>query len=167
MTTRSTCERRRRDVELTEQIKAIHTGSGGVYGSPRVHAMLKREGVHVGRKRVERLMREAGLAGLSPRRSGFTRRDPKTALAPDLVNRDFTAQGPNRLWVTDLTMIPTVEGPLWLSAKTVGNLGRAIPLYEQTLTDTVRVLGENHPLTAAVRGNLASARIKRAVDVPK
>ncbi|WP_326589255.1 IS3 family transposase [Streptomyces brevispora] len=110
------CERRRRDVELTEQIKAIHTGSGGVYGSPRVHAMLKREGVHVGRKRVERLMREADLAGLSPRRSGFTRRDPKAALAPDLVNRDFTAQGPNRLWVTDLTMIPTVEGPLWLSA---------------------------------------------------
>ncbi|MGC5365805.1 IS3 family transposase, partial [Streptomyces sp. DT24] len=87
-----------------------------MYGSPRVHAMLKRDGVHVGRKRVERLMREADLAGLSPRRSGFTRRDPKATLAPDLVNRDFTAQGPNRLWVTDLTMIPTAEGPLWLSA---------------------------------------------------
>ncbi|MEV3930354.1 IS3 family transposase [Streptomyces sp. NPDC049944] len=87
-----------------------------MYGSPRVHAMLKREGVHVGRKRVERLMREADLAGLSPRRKGFTRRDPKAALAPDLVNRDLTAQGPNRLWVTDLTMIPTAEGPLWLSA---------------------------------------------------
>ncbi|MFG2922059.1 IS3 family transposase [Streptomyces sp. NPDC048305] len=54
------CERRRRDVGLTEQIKAIHTRSGGVCGSPRVHAMLKREDVHVGRKRVERLMREAG-----------------------------------------------------------------------------------------------------------
>ncbi|MFE7752288.1 IS3 family transposase [Streptomyces sp. NPDC057428] len=54
--------------------------------------------------------------GLSPRRGGFTRRDPKATLAPDLVNRDFTAQGPNRLWVTDLTIIPTVEGPLWLSA---------------------------------------------------
>ncbi|MGC5342084.1 IS3 family transposase [Streptomyces sp. DT171] len=91
------CERRRRDVELTGQIKEIHAGSGGIYGSPRVYAMLKRDGVHVGRKRVERLMREAGLAGLSPRRSGFTRRDPKATLAPDLVNRDFTAQGPNRL----------------------------------------------------------------------
>jgi transposase InsO family protein len=78
--------------------------------------MLKRDGVHVGRKRVERLMREADLTGLSPRRGGFTRRDPKATLAPDLVNRDFTAQGPNRLWVTDLTIIPTVEGPLWLSA---------------------------------------------------
>lgn len=95
---------------------ALLTGSGGVYGSPRVHAMLKREGVHVGRKRVERLMREADLAGLSPRRGGFTRRDPEATLAPDLVNRDFTAQGPNRLWVTDLTMIATGEGPLRLSA---------------------------------------------------
>ncbi|MFE2719553.1 IS3 family transposase [Streptomyces mirabilis] len=110
------CERRRRDVELTERIKEIHADSGGNYGSPRVHAVLKREGVHVGRKRVERLMREADIAGISPRRKGFTRRDPKAAPAPDLVNRDFTAPAPNRLWVTDLTMVSTGEGPLWLSA---------------------------------------------------
>ncbi|MER5384437.1 IS3 family transposase [Streptomyces sp. NPDC002688] len=87
------------------------------HGSPRVHALLKREGVHVGRKRVERLMRQAGLAGISPRKTkSFTRRDPDADLAPDLVQRDFTASGPNRLWVTDLTMITTEEGPLWLSA---------------------------------------------------
>jgi putative transposase len=112
------CERRRRDTELTGQIQQIHTDSGGIYGSPRVHAVLKREGVHVGRKRVERLMREAGLAGISPRRTGkgFTRRDPDAELAPDLVQRNFTANRPNRLWVTDLTMIPTLEGPLWMSA---------------------------------------------------
>ncbi|MFJ5036047.1 IS3 family transposase [Streptomyces sp. NPDC088560] len=113
---REPCERRRRDAELTERIKEIHTESGGIYGSPRVHAVLKREGVHVGRKRVERLMREADIAGISPRRNGFTRRDPRATLAPDLVERDFTANAPNRLWVTDLTMIPTGEGPLWLSA---------------------------------------------------
>ncbi|MFE2719375.1 IS3 family transposase [Streptomyces mirabilis] len=71
---REPCERRRRDVELTEQIKEIHADSGGIYGSPRVHAVLKREGVHVGRKRVERLMREAEIAGISPRRGGFTPR---------------------------------------------------------------------------------------------
>ncbi|WP_181647095.1 IS3 family transposase [Streptomyces sp. WAC00263] len=69
---REPCERRRQDVELTEQIKEIHADSGGIYGSPRVHAVLKREGVHVGRKRVERLMREAEIAGISPRRSAFT-----------------------------------------------------------------------------------------------
>ncbi|MET8421050.1 IS3 family transposase [Streptomyces sp. NPDC005134] len=110
------CEHHRRDAELTEQITKIHTDSGGIYGSPRVHAVLKREGTRVGRKRVERLMREADLAGVSPRRKGFTHRDPKATLAPDLVNRDFTASAPNRLWVTDLTMIATGEGPLWLSA---------------------------------------------------
>ena len=111
------CERRRRDAELTLRIKEIHADSGGIYGSPRVHAMLKREGVTVGRKRVERLMRQADLAGISPRRTkGFTRRDLMATLAPDLVQRDFTVQAPNRLWVTDLTMIPTGEGPLWLSA---------------------------------------------------
>ncbi|MGW0792881.1 IS3 family transposase [Streptomyces sp. NPDC002911] len=110
------CERHRKDAELTGRIKEIHTDSGGIYGSPRVHAVLKREDVHVGRKRVERLMREAGLAGVSPRRSGFTRRDPKATPAPDLVMRNFTAPAPNRLWVTDLTMIATSEGPLWLSA---------------------------------------------------
>lgn len=82
-----------------------------------MHAVLKREGVHVGRKRVERLMRQAGLTGISPRRNkGFTRRAPDAHLAPDLVRRDFTANGPNRLWVTDLTMVTTLEGPLWLSA---------------------------------------------------
>jgi putative transposase len=111
------CERIRQDTELTGQIRQIHQDSGGIYGSPRIHAVLKREGVRVGRKRVERLMRQAGLAGISPRRSkSFTRRDPDADLAPDLVQRDFTAHAPNRLWVTDLTMIPTLEGPLWLSA---------------------------------------------------
>ncbi|MFD7409890.1 IS3 family transposase [Streptomyces sp. NPDC059866] len=71
------CERRRRDAELTEQIRQIHHESGGIYGSPRVHAVLKREGVAVGRKRVERLMREAELAGVSPRRKGFTEVPPR------------------------------------------------------------------------------------------
>ncbi len=60
------CERIRQDTELTGQIRQIHQDSGGIYGSPRIHAVLKREGVHVGRKRVERLMRQAGLAGISP-----------------------------------------------------------------------------------------------------
>ncbi|MEV6537225.1 IS3 family transposase [Streptomyces sp. NPDC051639] len=113
---REPCERVRRDAELTEQIKEIHADSGGTYGSPRVHAVLKREGIHVGRKRVERLMRKADIAGISTRRKGFTRRDPKATVAPDLVQRDFTASAPNRLWVTDLTMIAAGEGPLWLSA---------------------------------------------------
>lgn len=114
---REPCARKRRDAELTGHIRKIHADSGGVYGSPRVHAQLQREGVRVGRKRVERLMRAADLQGISPRRTrGFTRRAPDATPAADLVQRDFTAPAPNRLWVTDLTMIPTDEGPLWLSA---------------------------------------------------
>ncbi|MFD4256152.1 IS3 family transposase [Streptomyces sp. NPDC058534] len=100
----------RRDAELTDQIKEIHADSVGVCGSPRVQAVLKREGARVGRKRVERLMREADITGVSPRRRGFTRRDSKATLASDLVERDFTAKSPNRLLVTDLTMTSTSEG---------------------------------------------------------
>ena len=74
------CERRCRNVELTERIKETHAESGGNYGSPRVHAALRREGTRVGRKQVERLMREADIAGVSPRRKGFTRRDPKDTI---------------------------------------------------------------------------------------
>ncbi|MFD3699644.1 IS3 family transposase [Streptomyces sp. NPDC058646] len=62
------CHHKLRDAELTEQIRRVHAESDGSYGSPRVHAVLKREGVSTGRKRVERLMRQAGLQGVSPRR---------------------------------------------------------------------------------------------------
>lgn len=110
------CERKRHDAELTEHIRRIHADSDETYGSPRVHAVLRREGTRVGRKRVERLMRQAGIQGVSPRRPrSFTRRDPAADLAPDLVQRDFTAVAPNRLWVADISLIPTGEGPWWLA----------------------------------------------------
>jgi transposase InsO family protein len=110
-------ERRVRDGELAARIREIHAASGGVYGSPRIHAMLAREGERVSRKRVERLMREAALAGVSPaRKVRTTVRNPADALSDDLVKRDFTACAPNRLWVTDLTLIDTGEGPLWLAS---------------------------------------------------
>ncbi|MFE4869209.1 IS3 family transposase [Streptomyces sp. NPDC056682] len=98
-------EHQRRDAELTGQIRAIHAESGGIYGSPRVHAVLKREGAQVGRKRVERLMREADLAGISPRRGGFTRRDPKAPPSPRTWST-VTSPRPRRTGCgfTDLTM---------------------------------------------------------------
>ncbi|MFJ7909867.1 IS3 family transposase [Kitasatospora sp. NPDC096204] len=101
---------------MTEQIRRVHADSDATYGSPHVHAVLRREGMHVGRKRVERLMREAGLQGVSPRRPrSFTRRDPAADLAADLVRRDFTAAAPNRLWVADISLVPTGEGLWWLA----------------------------------------------------
>jgi transposase InsO family protein len=106
-----------RDEQLAARIREIHKESNGVYGSPRVHAMLRREGERVSRKRVERLMRQEGIAGVCPaRKVRTTVRNPADALSHDLVKRDFTASAPNRLWVTDLTLIDTGEGALWLSS---------------------------------------------------
>ncbi|MFI5490400.1 IS3 family transposase [Micromonospora echinaurantiaca] len=84
-----------------------------------MHAMLRRQGRRVGRKRVERLMRDAGLQGAFLRkkwRIPSTRSNPKATPAPDLVNRQFTAAAPNRLWVADATRIPCGEGVFWLAA---------------------------------------------------
>jgi putative transposase len=105
------------DEVLAEQIAAIHGGSRGTYGAPRVHAELADRGVRVGRKRVARLMRRAGLVGVSRRRwrVGCTRRDSAAAPAPDLVDRQFVADRPNELWVADVTYVPTLTGWLYLA----------------------------------------------------
>jgi putative transposase len=105
------------DQALTEQIRQIHARSRGTYGAPRVHAELRLGlEVHVGRKRVARLMRAAGLQGCHRRRlRGLTRRDPQAAPAPDLVERNFTPPGPDRLWVADITQQRTDQGWLYLA----------------------------------------------------
>jgi putative transposase len=105
------------DQALTHQIRQIHARSRGTYGAPRVHAELRLGlDVHVGRKRVARLMRAAGLQGCHRRRlRGLTRRDPQAAPAPDLVERNFTPPGPDRLWVADITQQRTDQGWLYLA----------------------------------------------------
>ena len=108
--------RQRRDGELLEAIAAIHGESKATYGWPRVHAELRHRGVRVSRKRVARLMRQAGLSGVVRRRTGKTTiRVPGIATAPDLVRRDFAPEAPNRLWVADLTEVATWEGKLYLA----------------------------------------------------
>ena len=97
-------------------IQRIHEYSRGTYGAPRIHAELAFEGTHVGRKRVARLMREKGLRGVSRRKwTTTTVRDRAAVLAPDLVKRNFRAQGPNRLWVADITYVPTWAGFLYVA----------------------------------------------------
>lgn len=113
------CEREQVDRALLSEIVDVHEHSSATYGSPRVHATLRRRGIRVGRKRVERLMRRHGLQGAFLRRGwrgGSTRQNPKATPAPDLVNRDFTAAGPNRLWVADPTRIVCGDGVLWMAA---------------------------------------------------
>ncbi len=104
------------DDGLLRQVRAIHQRSRGTYDAPRIHAELMESGLCVGRNRIARLMREAGLAGLSRRRGlGTTRRDPQARPAPDLVNRRFTADAPDRLWLADITYVPTARGFLYLA----------------------------------------------------
>jgi putative transposase len=104
---------------LLRQIEKIHADPKmASYGSPRVHAELTLGlGLTVNEKRVARLMRVAGIQGLFHRRRTWTTvRDPDATPAADLVNRQFTATGPNQLWITDITEHPTEEGKLYCAA---------------------------------------------------
>ena len=105
------------DLSLAARIKAIHAGSRGRYGSPRVHAQLHKEGVRVGKKRVERLMREQGLEARRKRKfRRTTDSNHSLPVAPNVLERDFETDGPNQVWVTDITYVGTREGWLYLAA---------------------------------------------------
>jgi len=106
------------DAWLTERIRAIHEASSGRYGSPRVHAVLRREGIRVGEKRVARLMALAGLQGAHQRRrrKGCTVRVEGVEPFGDLVGRDFRPDAPDRVWAADIKQIKTGEGWLYLAA---------------------------------------------------
>jgi putative transposase len=107
------------DAALGERIATIHTGTSGIYGAPRIHLELREDhDTHVGKKRVARLMRMAGLRGAGGRRGGprTTIRDAKRPSAPDLVDRQFARSEPNQLWVCDIKYVQTGQGFLFLSA---------------------------------------------------
>jgi putative transposase len=109
--------RARSDAVLAEQIRHAHVRSRATYGSPRIHADLREAGVRVGRKRVARLMRAEGLVGVHRRRFVHTTvRDRDARPAPDLVERDFSVAAPDRLWVADITYLPTRAGTCYLAA---------------------------------------------------
>jgi putative transposase len=110
--------RRRADVALAHKITVIHIASRRNYGVPRVTAELRRQGQVVNRKRVERVMREHGIAGNSRRtgRRSLTKADTAAAPSPDLIGRDFTAGRPGTKVVGDITYIPTAEGWLYLAS---------------------------------------------------
>ncbi|WP_138908792.1 IS3 family transposase [Streptomyces chryseus] len=108
----------RRDLELTEKITEAHEHSRGTYGAPRVHAVPQRGGEGCGRRRVARLMRDAGLQGRHRRRRHVTTLpDPRAAARPDLVGRDFApdAAALDIRWCGDITCIPTDQGWLYLA----------------------------------------------------
>ncbi|MCC3768831.1 IS3 family transposase [Streptomyces sp. UNOC14_S4] len=104
------------DDALAHEITVLHAASRHTYGSPRIHAELRRLGRTVNRKRVERIMRERGINGVTRRkRRGLTRQEKKAVPAPDLIGRDFTAHTPGTKLVGDITYIATAEGWLYLA----------------------------------------------------
>ena len=108
--------RAQRDEEVLAAIREEHLGSLGIYGAPRIQEMLRRRDIKVGRKQVARLMRDAGLVGVTRRpKHRTTVRDERARPAADLVDRDFTADGPNQVWVADITHIPTRAGTFYLA----------------------------------------------------
>jgi len=109
--------RRSRDRALTVQIEVIHRESRQTYGSPRVFQELKAKGIALGRKRVERLMKTAGIAVRPLRRFvTTTQSDHDQPIAPNILQQEFSATAANQRWVTDITYIPTDEGWLFLAA---------------------------------------------------
>jgi putative transposase len=146
-------ERQRAEDELSVRIREIHVGSRGAYGAPRVHAALRRGGHTINRKKVERIMRERDIRGVTRRRRRYlTKQDTEAAPAPDLVRRDFTATGPGTKLVGDITYLPTVEG-WWYLATVIDLATREVIGYAmaghhraELVTDALRM--------AAGRGDL-------------
>jgi putative transposase len=104
------------DQELTHHIRAVHEQSRGTYGAPRIWAELREHGVVCSRKRIARLLRLAGLQGCHRRKGPPSPcRTPGATPAPDLVRRDFAVPAPDRLWVADITSVPTWAGFLYLA----------------------------------------------------
>jgi len=145
--------RYRADASLGERIRLIHERSWGTYGTPRIHAELQEGGERVSRKRVARLLKEVGLQGVSRRKAiRTTVRSENARPAPDLVERDFAAPGPDRLWVADITYIATWEGFLYLavvldawSRKVVG-WAMAAHLRTELVLDALNMtLGQRQP----------------------
>ena len=114
---RAPSQRASADAVLVERIRAIHADSDATYGMPRVRAELCDQGMTISKKRVARLMRVHRLRGVSRRRAFVvtTQRDAKHRPAPDLVKRQFSAEGPNQLWVADMTYVPTWAGCIYLA----------------------------------------------------
>src|SRR5437764_6898975 len=109
-------QHQREDTQLAEHIHAVYHACRQVYGSPRIHAELRDQGITVSRKRVARLMREQGLSACRRRhRTITTRSEPGARVGPNLLNQEFTASGPNEKWTGDITAIWTYEGWLYLA----------------------------------------------------
>ncbi len=104
--------------DLLDHITQVHRDTGGRYGSPRIHIELQAQGRGASRGRIERLMRRHGIRAIMarPRRARTTDSRHDNPIAPNLLNRNFSAAAPNRIWLTDITYVETDQGWLYLAA---------------------------------------------------
>lgn len=113
---RPVSQRCREDAKLSAEIQQVFLDHHQVYGSPRIHAVLEGRGIHCSRKRVVRLMQQLGLSAQTKRsRKPTTKSDPRARFAPNLLNRELSAEEPNTTWVTDTKAVETSEGWLYLA----------------------------------------------------
>jgi len=166
LSTPPACERDEMDKALLSEIADIRAsgdGRGADYGSPRVHETLRRNGIRVGKKRVERLMRSQGWQGKFRRRSfkhATTVQDPTHQPAPDLVNRRFRTARPNALWVADVSEIVYLHGKFYLAAVRDAFSNKIVGWATSTSNDTDLVLAA---LTYAAWHRASRARIPQPV----
>lgn len=174
---RGLSQRAQDDTKLAAELARLYQHSRNTYGAPRLHADLKAAGWRVGKKRVARLLRHAGLHGVSRRRRipRTTITDPTAAVAPNVLQRAFTAAAPDRTWVGDITYLPTAEGWLYLaslvdvySRRVVGFALADHLRTELALAALQLALGQRHPQAGALvhhtdRGCQYTARAYQAV----
>jgi putative transposase len=147
---RAVSRRAQEDAGLLAEIRAAHAASYGTYGAPRIHVELAAKGLRVGRKRVARLMAAAGLVGVSRRKFVTTTVRSDGRRAPDLVDRNFTAEKPDVLWVADITYIPTWAGFLYL-AVVLDTCSRRIVGWSMATTLATRIVLDALDMALATR----------------
>ena len=151
-TTRRPAHHQQEEARLVGEIRAIHRDSHGTYGSPRVHAELRRRGWGVNHKRIERLMRAHGIVGHRPRRRhGLTKPDGAAVPAPDLLGRLFDPDRPDVAWCGDVTWIPTDEGWLYL-ASVIDLASRRLLGYSMGTHHDARLVCDALDAAVATRG---------------
>jgi transposase InsO family protein len=154
--------REQKDAALTAKVRAIHAASGGQYGVPRVLAELRDQGEAVGRKRVARLMKVAGLRGRRPPRwIRTTTPEPTPPAIPDLVRGHFTAPAPDVLWVGDITYIRTWEGWLFL-ATVIDVFSRRVVGWAVAAHMRASLVGDALTMAVATRGGTVAGVIFRS-----
>ncbi len=153
---RKPSQREQANQKMVKKIKRIHETSRKTYGSPRVHATLKMQGVKAGRHRVARLMRKHGIVAGKPKKRYpvTTQRRPGALAAPNILNQDFSATQPDQKWVTDITYIDTAEGWLYLAV--------IIDLFSRTVVGWAMA---DHMETSLIEAAFKMAMTRRTVSI--